>query len=259
MQTLVSREGTSMPGRFWRWLYSSAIHPVGSKVRFLMATAGDPQLRRALRQVAPYTMVGLRRLINAWDLVKRADAEDLRGAIVECGVFKGGSSGLMAAASPMRKIWLFDSFEGLPEPTVLDGAEACAFAGGRAMGVLRPIDQCVGTLDTVQELFFDVLHVERDRVEIRKGWFQETLPEACRDIGPIAVLRLDGDWYDSTRVCLEYLHDLVVPGGFVIIDDYGYWEGCRRAVDEFLAERRPSVAPETVAADASAIWWQVPR
>ena len=93
MQTLVSREGTSMPGRFWRWLYSSAIHPVGSKVRFLMATAGDPQLRRALRQVAPYTMVGLRRLINAWDLVKRADAEDLRGAIVECGVSRAGRPG----------------------------------------------------------------------------------------------------------------------------------------------------------------------
>src|SRR4030095_6442827 len=110
-----------MPRRLWRRLYRNAIHPIGSETRFRMATAGDPPKRRTLRLVAPYTMVGLRRLINAWDLVKRADSAALPGAIVECGVYKGGSSAVMASASPLRTIWLFDSFEGLPEPTVQDG------------------------------------------------------------------------------------------------------------------------------------------
>ena len=72
------------------------------------------------------------------------------------------------------------------------------------------------------------------------------------------MLRLDGDWYESTRVCLEHLHDLVVPGGFVIIDDYGYWEGCRRAVDEFLASRRPDFKVTVIPVDACAVWWQAP-
>ncbi|HXI69239.1 MAG TPA: TylF/MycF/NovP-related O-methyltransferase [Verrucomicrobiae bacterium] len=66
-----------------------------------------------------------------------------------------------------------------------------------------------------------------------KGWFQETMPKDSSQISQIAILRLDGDWYDSTRVCLEFLYDKVVPGGFVIIDNYGAYEGCRKAVAEF--------------------------
>ncbi|HUP59862.1 MAG TPA: TylF/MycF/NovP-related O-methyltransferase [Thermoanaerobaculia bacterium] len=95
-----------------------------------------------------------------------------------------------------------------------------------------------------------------ERVEIRKGWFQDTLPSAKHEIGSIAVLRLDGDWYESTRVCLDNLYDLVAPGGYVIIDDYNYWEGCKRAVDEFLAARGLGVA--LVAVGDSAVWWEVP-
>jgi hypothetical protein len=94
------------------------------------------------------------------------------------------------------------------------------------------------------------------RIHIRQGWFQETLPVAKHEIGPIAVLRLDGDWYDSTKVCLENLYDLVTVGGFVLIDDYGYWEGCRRAVDEFLASRKLEVALNAV--DDSGVWFEVP-
>jgi O-methyltransferase len=173
-------------------------------------------------------------------------------------VFKGGSVGVIAlAAAPQRKVWLFDSFEGLPEPTAADGALAVEYAGGHSAGALRSINQCVGPLASVEELLFETLRIDRKRVEIRKGWSQETLPQASREIGPIAVLRLDGDWYDSTRVCLDHLYDSVVPGGYVIIDDYGYWEGCRRAVDEFLAARRLRVT--LVPVDDQAVWWEVPR
>jgi hypothetical protein len=76
-----------------------------------------------------------------------------------------------------------------------------------------------------------------DRLHVVKGWFQESLAKNADAIGPIAVLRLDGDFYASTRVCLEELYDHVVPGGVVIIDDYGVFPGCRRATDEFFEER----------------------
>src|SRR5260221_2161325 len=103
-------------------------------------------------------MVGRARLISAWNLVKRAEVAGLPGAIVECGVYKGGSSGVMAAAASVaRKIWLFDSFEGLPEPTAADGVKAREYADGRSTGALSAIDKCVGPLTSVHELFFDVL------------------------------------------------------------------------------------------------------
>jgi O-methyltransferase len=242
--------------RLWRALYWNALYPLHHALQVRRAAAGDAKKLRALKLVEPYTMVGLPRLLNAYELVERAEAKGLRGAIVECGVFKGGSAAMMTmASSPQRKVWLFDSFEGLPEPTVEDGQKAVDYSGHRVTGALEPIGQCVGPLDVVKELFFDKLKLAASRLEIRQGWFQETLPAAKHEIGPIAVLRLDGDWYDSTRVCLENLYDLVIAGGFVIIDDYGYWEGCRRAVDEFLAARKLDVQLHVV--DDSGVWFEV--
>jgi hypothetical protein len=242
--------------RIWRAVYWSLLYPLHRRLRLYRASAGDARKLQAVHFVQPYTMVGFERLMNAYDLARRAEEKRLPGAIVECGVFKGGSAAVMTmAASPERKIWLFDSFEGLPEPTAEDGEKAVEYSGHRTSGALEPIGQCVGPLDVVKELFFDKMHVDPARVEIRKGWFQETLPTARHELGPIAVLRLDGDWYDSTKVCLENLYGLVVSGGFVIIDDYGYWEGCRRAVDEFLAARQLSVTLNVV--DDSGVWWEV--
>jgi hypothetical protein len=80
-----------------------------------------------------------------------------------------------------------------------------------------------------------------DRVRIHPGWFQDTLPKAQSELGPIALLRLDGDFYESTRVALESLYQLVVPGGVVVIDDYGHFPGCREATNEFLAANDPMV------------------
>ena len=73
---------------------------------------------------------------------------------------------------------------------------------------------------------------------VKQGWFQKTIPQSAKEIGALAVLRLDGDWYESTKICLEYLYDLVSENGSIIIDDYYHWEGCRKAVDEFLASRK---------------------
>ena len=90
-----------------------------------------------------------------------------------------------------------------------------------------------GTLEGNRELLTKEIGYGPAFLHFHKGWFQETMPKVSPQISLIAILRLDGDWYASTRVCLEFLYGKVVRGGFVIIDDYGAYEGCRKAVDEF--------------------------
>jgi hypothetical protein len=129
----------------------------------------------------------------------------------------------------------------VPEPTEKDGTEAKTLADEKASGSLKPIGHFVGPMESVREVLFGKVGIDEQQVRLRKGWFQKTLPLAKSEVGAIALLRLDGDWYESTMVCLENLYDNVVPGGYVVIDDYGRWEGCRKAVDEFLAKRGLSV------------------
>jgi hypothetical protein len=194
-----------------------------------------------IRSVFPYSMCGYKRLANVYDLATIAEEQQIPGAFVECGVWKGGCIGLMASVArdfeSRRKIVLFDSFEGLPEPTEKDGEAAGNYAGGRMLGKMESIGRCIAPVDTVKALLFEQLGIDPANVEFRQGWFNDTVPGAGSSLGPIAILRLDGDWYESTKVCLEGLYDQVVSGGFVILDDYRFWEGCQRAVDEFLASR----------------------
>lgn len=198
-----------------------------------------------LKKISPYTMVGYSRLSSLYDLSNFAEKNKMKGAFVECGVWKGGSAAIMAYAAEKakssRKIWLFDSFEGLPEPTEKDGIRAREYASNKASGKLSSINQCVGPLEDLEKLFFSVLKLDKKNIVIKKGWFQETLPKAKKEIGDIAILRLDGDWYESTKCCLENLYGNVISGGYVVIDDYGCWEGCRKAVDEFLRKNKINV------------------
>jgi O-methyltransferase len=141
-------------------------------------------------------------------------------------VFKGGAAALMAFRSPNRHVYLFDSFEGLPPPGALDGTQAHArYRTG----------WCEGTEQDVSDVF-DRLRVGGPRVHVIKGWFQDTFPRT--HTGSIALLHVDADWYESVRLSLERFWDDVASGGFVVFDDYGRWEGCTRAVDEFLSTRR---------------------
>jgi O-methyltransferase len=219
-----------------------------------------PAKLRRLREVYHYSMTGYARLASVHDLAMEVEGKGIPGAFVECGVWKGGSIGLMALVSKEtgsnRKIVLFDSFEGLPEPTEEDGKIAKRYADGRSDGRLQTIDQCVGPLETVKELFFEKLRIDESLVDIRKGWFQETVPGSGPSLGPIALLRLDGDWYGSTKVCLEGLYGQVVQGGYVVLDDYGYWEGCRKATDEFMSEQ--GIKAELVRVDDSCHFFRKP-
>jgi len=149
------------------------------------------------------------------------------GDIVECGVYNGGSAGVLAFASrhsqPPRGLWLFDSFEGLPEASAIDGIKAQERRG-----------TCAGDPQKVRQLMHK-LGIAQTRLHIIKGWFQDTF--STIQIERIGLLHIDADWYESVRLCLQRFYDFVQPGGFIVLDDYGHWPGCRAAVDEFVAQR----------------------
>lgn len=172
------------------------------------------------------TMTGRRRVDNLASCVTRVLDEAIPGDFVECGVWRGGSAilmaGLLAARyAQNRRVWLADSFQGLPPADpVKDGAMDFSELNARGLAV---------SLDAVKANF-EELGLLGENIRFLPGWFSETLPAA--PIDRIAVLRLDGDLYGSTMDALTNLYHKVVPGGFVIIDDYAL-DPCRRAVDEF--------------------------
>jgi O-methyltransferase len=189
------------------------------------------RLVRLIRMVLPYSSLLPPRLAALSRLSREIDRRSVRGDIVECGVYNGGSAAVLASIctrSPLnRRIWLFDSFEGLPQPTLKDGDKAPEYASW-----------CHGDLSKVREIL-QKLSIPEARVSIVKGWFQETFPAV--QIPEIALLHIDADWYESVKLCLENFYDCVRPGGFIVIDDYGHWQGARKATDEFLSERAPGV------------------
>lgn len=209
-------------------------------------------------KVWPYTMVGYKRLSNIYLLAETVEKNKIGGAFVECGVWRGGCVAVMADVSHKfksnRKIWAFDSFKGLPEPTEKDGINAIRFALNRSSGKLVSINQCVASVEDVNKILFSILKLDKRNIFIEKGWFQETLPKAKSRIENIAILRVDCDWYESVRCCLDNLYDNLITGGYLIIDDYGHWEGCKKAVDEFLESRKIKVRLNKI--DYTGVWFQ---
>ena len=169
------------------------------------------------------------------------------GAFVECGVYNGGGAAVMVQQLGKRPVYLFDSFEGLPKPEKIDGDRA-------GMKYDRMIQANgawqAGDMANVQAAF-RALNCWSKQVHMIKGWFTDTLP--VTETGPIAVLHLDADWYSSTQLALDALYDRVVPGGLILVDDYGAWVGCRTAVQEFWQSR--CIAPAFTMIDETAGYW----
>ncbi|BDQ38087.1 hypothetical protein SYK_24470 [Pseudodesulfovibrio nedwellii] len=168
------------------------------------------------------------------------------GCFVECGVWRGGCLAVMASIANTdglnRAVYGFDSFEGLPPQTPEDSEDGQEFVG-----------MCRATEAEVHETF-TTWGVSLENTVLKKGWFNETIPEASKDMPSIAVLRLDGDWYESTLTCLEYLYPKIVPGGVIIVDDYLTWTGCKKAVDEYRALHKiDNILIETD--PLGEVWW----
>ncbi|MER5955061.1 TylF/MycF/NovP-related O-methyltransferase [Streptomyces sp. NPDC001939] len=197
----------------------------------------DDEAKDIIRAVKPYTMTSPERL-NAFILATRHIVKhDIPGDIVECGVWRGGSmqacaKALLAQGDTERDLYLFDTYEGMTPPTEQDlrrdgkSAEELLAAQGKD----RPI-WAVATLDDVKSGFRSVPYPE-DRLHFVRGKVEDTVPRQAPE--QISILRLDTDWYASTKHELDHLYDRLVPGGVLLIDDYGYWQGSRQAVDEFL-------------------------
>jgi O-methyltransferase len=200
----------------------------------------DPDLVATITAVQPFTMTTPELLEALWRSVRWVSDTSVPGAIVECGVWRGGS--MMAAARTLlqrddvRDLYLFDTFSGMPDP----GDKDLRFDGStpyEALAVERPgatsiAEFALAQLDDVQRNMRTVGYPS-DRIHYVEGKVEDTIPHHAPE--QIALLRLDTDWYESTRHELEHLFPRVSSGGIVIIDDYGTWQGARRAVDEYLA------------------------
>jgi O-methyltransferase len=205
--------------------------------------------------VREFTMVPFTGLATNYLLVRHLDDTEIEGAIVECGVWRGGSAGMMAIAhqvrgAPRRSFELFDSFCDMPPPDeAVDGERAIEMAhkwGGASRPLAGDTTPMTGFFEeagfggagqpgVVHRLLETIIGLAPEEVHVHEGWVQDTLP--ATDTGPIALLRLDVDWHAATLVCLDNLYDRVVTGGFVVIDDYGTFDGCRTTVDSYLEAR----------------------
>ena len=182
----------------------------------------NPRKFRAIWVGGARTLMPASRLARLWDIA--AEVSSLDGAVVECGTYKGGSAFVLASRLRNKPIWLFDSWEGCPSSSEFD-----IDISGR----LGQKGDFEASFDEFNKFLRHFPNQGKNVTAVR-GWFENTLPTYKTRIGKISLLHLDGDWYESTKTCLECLFERVVDGGFIIIDDYGYWSGCRKAVDEFV-------------------------
>jgi O-methyltransferase len=216
------------------------------------------------RFIKPNTMVSEIRLKNIQNLVSYIIKANIPGDFVECGVWKGGACGMMVHAlnklKSNRKIHLYDAFDDIVEPDgTVDGDRAIKDVGGleNAKGRLKPVKGIydkmggAGNDKEVFDLISNKIGYPESLINIQKGLFQDTLP--LNNIEKISFLRLDGDWYASTKVCLEFLYPKLYTGGVIVIDDYLAYEGCKKAVDEYLQVHKLYPLIESV--DSECIYW----
>jgi hypothetical protein len=190
----------------------------------------ERQLYRVLRRFRDLTMIPPDAYVDNLRLAKRI--RDIDGCVIECGVWRGGmSAGLAMVLGQHREYFLFDSFEGLPPAQEIDGP--AAFEWQRNMSAPDYYDNCSAPVEFATNA---MRRAGATSFHLVKGWFRETLPR-FQPPSPIALLHLDADWYESTIVCLDHLFDRVAPGGLIVVDDYYTWDGCSRAVHDFLSRR----------------------
>ncbi len=213
------------------------------RARSLPADFDEPT-RRAIAAVSEYTMTSPERVQALVNAARYVVANGIEGDFVECGVWRGGSSMAVALTfkelgDVSRHLYLYDTYEGMNAPTehdvTLDGERADATFADRRLSD-DASDWCRSPLDDVEQNLAKTGY-PRAKLHFVKGKVEETIPAEMPN-GPIALLRLDTDWYESTRHELEHLYPRLVRGGVLIIDDYGHWAGARKAVDDYIAEQK---------------------
>ena len=190
----------------------------------------------------PHSMVSPERLYATYQAVRYAEANNIEGDVVECGVWKGGNSMVMALTlqqhhSQHRNIYMYDTYEGMVEP----GEKDIDFKGDHSGRVWKKYQSsevnewCYSPIEEVKKNMASTAY-PMEKIHFIKGKVQDTIPAEMPN--KIAVLRLDTDWYDSTRHELQHLFPLISDHGVLLIDDYGHWKGQKEAVDEFFAQHK---------------------
>jgi hypothetical protein len=177
---------------------------------------------------AEFTMVGKDKFFESLALSERIT--ETPGSIVEAGVWKGGMLAALAEFhGNSRSYFAYDSFQGLPEAQAIDGEGAKRYQSDTS--AVNYYDNCAAGENFITDLFLKLPHCD---LRIVKGWFTDTLRETTNLPDQIALLRMDGDWYESTMQIMEFLYPKVAKGGVIIIDDYDYWEGCKKALHTYF-------------------------
>jgi O-methyltransferase len=191
-----------------------------------------------IKSVRPWTMTSAERIYGLIQAVRYVSLNRITGSIVECGVWKGGSMAavaktLLQVQDSERNLYLFDTFEGMSEPTSKD----IDLSGKYASDLLteNPGVKCADApLESVQKVLYETGY-PKERIHFVRGKVEDTISKSAPD--SISLLRLDTDWYESTKHELVELFPRLSPRGVIIIDDYGHWRGARQACDEYLLEK----------------------
>ena len=198
------------------------------------------QTAQLLQQVQNHTLCSPRRLTSLMRICQYLNESKIEGDFVECGTAKGGSAAVISKfLDQKRHLWLYDSYEGMPETTEKDGEDAKEWIG-----------KCVASVEDVQEVM-NLVSTCRSKYTIKKGWFHQTFLDPLPN--QIALLHCDADWYESVSIVLETLYPLVSEGGCFVLDDFGYWEGCREAFYDFCTRNQEKPLLERVELD-QAYW-----
>jgi len=260
-ETLIDRDNANRyqltpypPGRGFflkRWAINSLINILSKKGLIITGINKDGLKQREIGLGWPingYSMVGTKRLNNIQYCIEEVVKNKVEGDFIETGVWRGGScilaKALFNTLGEKRTVWVADSFQGLPKPNVEMYPEDKG-------DDLYSIEQLRISEDQVKDNFrrFNLLD---DNVRFLKGWFKDTLPSA--PIEKLAIVRLDGDMYESTMDGLVNLYHKLSVGGFLIVDDYGVIEACKKAVHDFRDKH--GITEEIINIDGSGYYWQ---
>jgi O-methyltransferase len=204
-------------------------------------------LPEPFRTVRPHSLLSYINLFFLQELAQRLEREEVPGDFVECGVYRGGSAGVLGYEARRskfsRKLWLYDSFAGMPETVEKDDDSSRSLTGSY-----------IGSEKQTHRIMHR-LKVPEEQYTIVVGLFEDTFPLAER-VG-IALLHIDCDFYNPVKLSLEKFYESVQPGGYVLLNDYGYFQGSRLATDEFITNLSHPV--QLVQIDQEAYYFQKPK
>lgn len=211
--------------------------PLLKKIKRRLLPSEDNHLKNV---VGPFTLSDSERIDSLINLARYTNLNEITGDFVECGTYKGGTAAVLSRhMGENRHLWLYDSFEGMPNTTDEDGKEAKKWIG-KCSATIKDVEKVLALVDTSEDYY-----------TVKKGWFEQTFQEELPK--QVSLLHCDADWYNSVFLVLDTFYPLIPKGGCIILDDFGYWEGCREAFYDFCEKHNEKPLLERVGS-TQAFW-----